>query len=84
MVYNIQVSAQQTGMDSKFAAMHRTVLLVRKYEQKLPDQTEIMFECAPTRWTNLRTKVSMAKQRLGPRIKSQTDRITKVGTNIFI
>ena len=65
-------------MDGKFAAMHRTVILVKKYGQKLPDATEVLFEAAPHRWNNLRTKVSLAKQRLGPRIQSQSDHITKV------
>ena len=65
-------------MEGKFAAMHRTVLLVKKYGQKLPDTTETLFEAAPHRWNSLRTKVSLAKQRLGPRIQSQSDHITKV------
>ena len=72
------MSAQQHKMDGKFAAMHRTVILVKKYGQKLPDTTEVLFEAAPHRWNNLRTKVSLAKQRLGPRIQSQSDHITKV------
>ncbi|KAI0240665.1 Dynein heavy chain 9, axonemal [Lamellibrachia satsuma] len=72
-----EVSAQQHKMEGKFAAMHRTVLLVKKYGQKLPEATETLFEAAPHRWNSLRTKVSLAKQRLGPRIQSQSDHITK-------
>lgn len=72
------MSAQQHKMEGKFAAMHRTVLLVKKYGQKLPEATETLFEAAPHRWNSLRTKVSLAKQRLGPRIQSQSDHITKV------
>ncbi|KAK2190791.1 hypothetical protein NP493_68g02016 [Ridgeia piscesae] len=72
-----EVSAQQHKMEGKFAAMQRTVLLVKKYGQKLPDTTETLFEAAPHRWNSLRTKVSLAKQRLGPRIQSQSDHITK-------
>ncbi len=65
-------------MDGKFAAMHRTVLLVKKYGQKLPENTQKLFDAAPSRWNNLKTKVSLAKQRLGPRIQEESDRITKV------
>ena len=62
----------------KFAAMHRTVLLLKKYNQSLPDHTQNLFNAAPGRWNNLKTKVSLAKQRLGPRIQEESERITKV------
>lgn len=73
-----QVSAQQSEMDGKFAAMHRTVLLLKKYGQRLPDKTQQLFNAAPSRWNNLKTKVSLAKQRLGPRIQEESVRITQV------
>ncbi|XP_052258855.1 uncharacterized protein LOC127863384 isoform X2 [Dreissena polymorpha] len=72
-----EVSAQQSEMDGKFAAMHRTVLLLKKYGQKLPDKTQQLFNAAPSRWNNLKTKVSLAKQRLGPRIQEESVRITQ-------
>ncbi|CAH1797693.1 unnamed protein product [Owenia fusiformis] len=72
-----EVSAQQSEMDGKFGAMHRTVLLLKKYSQKLPDVTQQLFNAAPGRWNNLKTKVSLAKQRLGPRIQEESERITK-------
>lgn len=62
----------------KFAAMHRTVLLLKKYNQFLPADTQALFQAAPVRWNNLKTKVSLAKQRLGPRIQEESERITKV------
>ena len=58
--------------------MHRTVLLLKKYNQSLPDHTQNLFNAAPGRWNNLKTKVSLAKQRLGPRIQEESERITKV------
>lgn len=73
-----QVSAQQLEMDGKFAAMNRTVLLLKKYSQTLPDKTQALFSSAPTRWNNLKTKVSLAKQRLGPRIQEESASITQV------
>ncbi|KAL5020323.1 hypothetical protein ScPMuIL_003215 [Solemya velum] len=72
-----EVSAQQSEMDGKFAAMHRTVLLLKKYGQVLPDKTQQLFSAAPGRWNNLKTKVSLAKQRLGPRIQEESIRITQ-------
>ena len=71
-------------MDVKFAAMHRTVLLLKKYNQSLPDETQELFNAAPGRWNNLKTKVSLAKQRLGPRIQEESDRITKVCSEYLI
>ncbi|XP_078672103.1 uncharacterized protein LOC144911712 isoform X1 [Branchiostoma floridae x Branchiostoma belcheri] len=72
-----EVSAQQQEMDGKFQAMHRTVLLLEKYQMQLPAATERLFKAAPGRWNNLKTKVSLAKQRLGPRIQEESRRITK-------
>ena len=49
--------------------MKKTVELLNKYGEELtPDLTEL-FEKAPERWNNLKTKVSLAKQRLGPTIQ---------------
>ncbi len=64
-------------MDSSFTAMRNTVSLLNKYGHGLPEQTEQLFEATPARWNSLRTKVSLAKQRLGPRIQEQTDTITE-------
>lgn len=66
-------------MDGKFTAMHRTVLLVKKYGHTLQAATQSLFDAAPQRWNNLKTKVSLAKQRLGPRIQEESEGITKVG-----
>lgn len=65
-------------MDGKFSEMKKTVQLLRKYGQKLPDKTQQLFSAAPGRWNNLKTKVSLAKQRLGPRIQEESVRITQV------
>ena len=78
----LQVSAQQQEMEGKFAAMHRTVLLVKKYGQRLDGGTQRLFDGAPGRWNSLKTKVSLAKQRLGPRIQVESDHITKVGSGV--
>lgn len=76
------VAAKQADMDAKFAAMHRTVLLVKKYGYHLPKATFDLFDAAPSRWASLKTKVSLAKQRLGPRIQQQSATITE-DLNVF-
>ncbi|KAK6172547.1 hypothetical protein SNE40_016179 [Patella caerulea] len=72
-----EVSAQQNEMDGKFTAMHRTMILLKKYGQTLNDKTQFLFNAAPGRWNSLKTKVSLAKQRLGPRIQEESARITQ-------
>lgn len=44
-----QVSTQQAEMDSKFIAMKRTIALLEKYDQKLPEMTEKFYTAAPQR-----------------------------------
>ena len=79
-----KVSAQQVEMEGNFAAMHRTVLLVKKYGQKLPEKTQKLFDAAPSRWNNLKSKVSLAKQRLGPRIQEESESITRVSAVLSV
>ena len=45
----LQVSTQQAEMDSKFIAMKRTIALLEKYDQKLPEMTEKFYTAAPQR-----------------------------------
>ena len=65
-------------MDSQFVAMRRTVTLICDYGHKLPNNIQTLFDGAPTRWNNLKSKVSLAKQRLGPRIQQEANNITQV------
>ena len=78
MFVSTQVSAEQQEMDGRFAAMQKTVQLVKRYGHQLPESTQRLFDTAGGRWNNLRTKVSLAKQRLGPRIQEESDNITRV------
>eukprot|EP00795_Rhopilema_esculentum_P016198 gene16198-7569_t len=72
-----EVTAQQTELDTKFATMKRTLSLLEKYEQKLPETTQKFYAAAPLRWNNLKMKVNQAKQRLGPRIQAEAESVTK-------
>ena len=38
-------------MDSKFVAMKRTITLLEKYGQKLPEMTQKFYTAAPQRYT---------------------------------
>ena len=49
-VWVLQVSTQQAEMDSKFVAMKRTITLLEKYDQKLPDMTQKFYAAAPQRY----------------------------------
>lgn len=75
-VFN-EVSTQQAEMDSKFVAMKRTIALLEKYDQKLPEMTQKFYAAAPQRWNNLKMKVNQAKQRLGPRIQAEASSVTE-------
>ncbi|XP_043910785.1 dynein beta chain, flagellar outer arm-like [Protopterus annectens] len=72
-----EVSAKQSEMDVQFAVMQKTVILLEKYSMKLPVESEKLYTAMPGRWSNLKTKVSLAKQRLGPRIQQESQRVTK-------
>ncbi|KAJ1184768.1 hypothetical protein NDU88_001571 [Pleurodeles waltl] len=72
-----EVSAKQAEMDVQFVVMQKTVTLLEKYEMKLPTVSEILYKAMPGRWSNMKTKVSLAKQRLGPRIQQEAERVTK-------
>lgn len=37
-------------MDSKFVAMKRTIALLEKYDQKLPEMTQKFYTAAPQRY----------------------------------
>ena len=53
----------------RFHIMKKTVDLLERYGETLSAETKDLFKSSPERWTNLKTKVSLAKQRLGPRIQ---------------
>ena len=57
-----QVSTQQAEMDSKFMAMKRTINLLEKYGQKLPDMTQKFYTAAPQRyWTGCSARLQQSE-----------------------
>ncbi|XP_018102433.1 dynein beta chain, flagellar outer arm [Xenopus laevis] len=72
-----KVSAKQVEMDVQFAVLQRTVTLLAKHSTQLPPESDVLFRTMPARWNSMKTKVSLAKQRLGPRIQQEADRVTR-------
>ncbi|XP_041092529.1 dynein beta chain, flagellar outer arm-like [Polyodon spathula] len=72
-----EVSTKQTEMEGQFIVMQKALKLLEKYEMKLPAESERLFKATPGRWNILRTKVSLAKQRLSPKIRQESESITK-------
>ncbi|KAM4702001.1 uncharacterized protein O3C94_002925 [Discoglossus pictus] len=75
-VFN-EVSSKQVEMEVQFAILQKTVALLGKHNTELPAESDTLFRTMPARWNSLKTKVSLAKQRLGPRIQQEADRVTK-------
>ena len=72
-----EVSSKQQEMEIKFELMKKTLRLLKKYNCFDVVDLESKFNTTPTRWTNLKTKVNLAKQRLGPTIQEESKAITK-------
>lgn len=65
-------------MEIKFELMKRTLSLLKKYKRVDVIDLESKFNNTPIRWTNLKSKVTLAKQRLGPTIQEESQNITEV------
>ncbi len=59
-------------MEVKFELIKRTLKLLKKYERFDVADLEAKFNSTPIRWTNLKSKVTLAKQRLGPTIQEES------------
>ena len=73
-----KVSSKQQEMEIKFELMKKTLALLKKYEEHEVTELENKYNGTPLRWTNLKSKVTQAKQRLGPTIHEEFRVITKV------
>ncbi|CAF0814108.1 unnamed protein product [Brachionus calyciflorus] len=67
-----EVSSKQQEMEVKFELMKRTLNLLKKYKRLEVVDLEAKFNSTPVRWTNLKSKVTLAKQRLGPTIQEES------------
>ncbi|XP_075053831.1 uncharacterized protein LOC142139871 [Mixophyes fleayi] len=72
-----EVSSKQAEMEVQFIVLQRTVTLLGKHEMALPADSEVLYKSMPARWNSMKTKVSLAKQRLGPRIQQEADIVTR-------
>ena len=77
-VFN-KISAEQAVTQNKFTIMNKAVDILKLYSPNLLKEDVIqLYQTIPDRWTNLKTKVSLAKQRLGPRIQEESETVSKV------
>ncbi|KAG8587471.1 hypothetical protein GDO81_005673 [Engystomops pustulosus] len=72
-----EVSSKQVEMEVQFAVLQKTVTLLGKHQMSLPAESDVLYRTMPARWNSMKTKVSLAKQRLGPRIQQEADRVTR-------
>ena len=72
-----EVSSKHQEMEVKFELMKRTLNLLKKYNRFDVIDLESKFNNTPIRWTNLKSKITLAKQRLGPTIQEEAYVITQ-------
>ncbi|XP_068122143.1 uncharacterized protein [Hyperolius riggenbachi] len=72
-----EVSSKQVEMEVQFTVLQKTVSLLAKHEMTLPTDCEILYKTMAARWNSMKTKVSLAKQRLGPRIQQEADIVSR-------
>ncbi|XP_018424228.1 PREDICTED: dynein beta chain, flagellar outer arm-like [Nanorana parkeri] len=72
-----EVSSKQAEMEVQFAILQKTESLLGKHDMTLPSECEVLYKTMPARWNTMKTKVSLAKQRLGPRIQQEADIVSK-------
>ncbi len=72
-----EVSSKHQEMEVKFELMKRTLNLLKKYNRFDVIDLESKFNSTPIRWTNLKSKITLAKQRLGPTIHEEAYVITQ-------
>eukprot|EP00116_Pleurobrachia_bachei_P003043 sb/3463305/ len=70
-----EVTSKQKEFDSKFGAVRKTVILLNKYNFHM--EKEEFFLAAPSRWSNLRAKVVLAKQRIAPKMQLRSEQISR-------
>ena len=77
------MSSKQQEMEVKFELMKKTLNLLKKYNRFDVIDLEAKFNSTPVRWTNLKSKVTLAKQRLGPTIQEESKIIINVSSTTY-
>jgi dynein heavy chain len=72
-----KVSSKQQEMEIKFELMKKTLVLLKKHDEFEIHELEKKFNSTPLRWSNLKSKVTQAKQRLGPTIQEEFNSIVQ-------
>jgi dynein heavy chain len=72
MIFN-KVNLEQLVMDGKFGAVHRAVSLLDKFHHSLGHNAKKKFEMVPIKWSSLKKRLSLSKQRVAPFIQSHSE-----------
>nr|WAQ15579.1 axonemal dynein heavy chain E [Halisarca dujardinii] len=70
-VFN-KVTTKAQEMDGKFGAVHRTVRMVHKYGHMIPAEAARFLSVAPQRWSSLKKRIGIAKQRVSPKVQANS------------
>ena len=82
--FYLQVSNTHSRMEKDFGLINKTVEFLKKYQHELSVDANQLYQNTPIRWNNLKTKISLAKQNLGPTIQEESPSILKVIIIIII
>ena len=69
-------------MDDKFGAVHRSVQMLQKYKCQIPSEAKNFLSTAPQRWSALKKKMGIAKQRISPKVQANVDLVRQVRTYV--
>lgn len=58
--------------------MNQAVDMLNTYNHQLSESVRGLLATIPARWNALKTRVSLAKQQLGPKIQEESEQILKV------
>ncbi|KAI3381618.1 hypothetical protein SNEBB_004183 [Seison nebaliae] len=73
-LYNVTTTNQQS-IELKFNVTKQIVDILNNYSITIPSHIIKLFESLPTIWQNIRSKIHMAKNRIGPYVCGHNDRI---------
>ena len=79
-MYIFQVTTKAQDMDGKFGAVHRTVKMLHKYGHMIPSEAARFLSAAPQRWSSLKKKIGIAKQRVSPKVQANSKLVIQVRT----
>lgn len=65
-------------MDGRFGAVHRSAQLLEKYGHPISKDVSTFLAVAPQKWSSLKKKIGIAKQRVSPKVQANGELVNKV------